>query len=400
MRLGIAMPGHLAAIIAVEAVRHGHDLVFEVSTRVALDLALDELAQRGRAPDLIIVAGTAALLDEALLARADRAGVRIVPVAIDRRDRSADRLGLPAVPAGADWASIEAMITGATVSTSATDRGSTVVVWGADGAPGRTTIAIALAAALAAEEHGVVLVDADARAASIAIALGLLDESPGVAAACRLAAAGALDPEELTRLSAPLPGADRHARVITGIVRADRWPELADARLRGVLDGCRRWRELTVVDVAASAERDDELVTDERAPRRAAATLAALDDADVVVLVGAADPVGIARMIEAAATMTSITTAHVVPVVNRMRSGAIGGIDPRRQLISTLDRFGGIADPVLIPIDQAGADRALRTGLPLPVAAPRSAATAAARRLARTILQVLGAPAGASAAPR
>ncbi len=395
MRIGIAMPGHLAAIVAADAVRHGHDLVFDVGTRFELDVAMAELV-----PDVVIVAVMADLLDEVLLDAADRAGIRLVPVAIDRRDRSADRLALHAVPAGSDWALIETAIAGDVVNVPASARGALIAVWGPDGAPGRTTLAIALTAALAAEHRGVVLVDADTRAASIALALGLVDESPGVAAACRLAAVGALDDDELARLSASMPGPADVTRVLTGIVRTDRWPELADDRLRGVFEACRRWRDITVVDVAASIERDEELMADERAPRRAAATIAALEHADLVVLIGTADPIGIARMIEASAALRELSPAVVIPVVNRMRPTAIGGLDPRRQLTTTLERFGGVRDPVLIPIDQPAADRALRTGLPLPIAAPRSAATAATRRLARTILAALGITAGHTTAPR
>ena len=398
MRIGIAMPGHLAAIVAADAVRHGHDLLFEVASRHELDVAMAE-----HVPDAVIVAGVVDLLDEPLLAAADAAGVRLVPIAVDRRDRSAERLGLAAVQAGAQWPEIEAAILGSSAERGSTDRGAMIAVWGPDGAPGRTTLAIALAAvlstalaetrAVATRPPGVVLVDADARAASVALALGLLDESPGIAAACRLAAVDALDDAELGRLATGVPVGGGELQVLTGIVRADRWPELADARLRGVFDACRRWCPLTVVDVAASVERDDELVADDRAPRRAAATLATLDDAELVLLVGSADPVGIARMIEAAAALADVSPARVVPVVNRMRPAAIGGVDPRRQLIGTLERFGGISDPVLIPLDQAGTDRALRTGMPLPLAAPRSPATAAVRRLARTVMGMLDAPA-------
>lgn len=394
MRIGIAMPGHLAAIVAADAVRHGHDLVFEVASRHELDVAMAE-----HVPDAVIVAGAPDLLDEPLLAAADAAGVRLVPIAVDRRDRSAERLGLSAVQAGAQWPEIEAAVLGGSADRGAEGRGAMIAVWGPDGAPGRTTLAIALAAVLAETRAvatgppGVVLVDADARAASVALALGLLDESPGIAAACRLAAVDALDDLELGRLATGVPVGPGELQVLTGIVRADRWPELADARLRGVFDACRRWCPLTVVDVAASIERDDELVADDRAPRRAAATLATLDDAELVVLVGSADPIGIARMIESAAALADVSPARVVPVVNRMRSAAIGGVDPRRQLIGTLERFGGISDPVLIPLDQAGTDRALRTGMPLPFAAPRSPATAAVRRLARTVTGVLDAPA-------
>ena len=105
-------------------------------------------------------------------------------------------------------------------------------------------------------------------------------------------------------------------------------------------------------------------------------------------------------MIEASAALRELSPAVVIPVVNRMRPTAMGGLDARRQLTTTLERFGGVRDPVLIPIDQPAADRALRTGLPLPIAAPRSAATAATRRLARTILAALGITAGHTTAPR
>ena len=52
MRIGIAMPGHLAAIVAADAVRHGHDLLFEVASRHELDVAMAE-----HVPDAVIVAG-------------------------------------------------------------------------------------------------------------------------------------------------------------------------------------------------------------------------------------------------------------------------------------------------------------------------------------------------------
>ena len=57
----------------------------------------------------------------------------------------------------------------------------------------------------------------------LATAFGLLDESPGLAGACRLAANGRLDAEELTQLCWRV--GDRLS-VLTGIARADRWPEV------------------------------------------------------------------------------------------------------------------------------------------------------------------------------
>lgn len=385
MRIGLALPAHLSAIFAAEADRYGHEVGFVVADRIALTLELDE-----HPIDALLVGASNDLLDEALLAQTDRLGIRIVTITVDSRDRTAGRLGLAPVPAAADWRMVEtALADAASPARARPDRGALVAVWGPEGAPGRTVTAIALAAALGADDAGVALVDADSRAASIALALGMLDESPGIAAACRLASMGALTAEELSRLSQALPADGGSVDVLTGIARADRWPELSADRMGDTLGACRRWRRTTVVDTAAGIERDEELISDERAPRRNAATLTALEVADLVVLVGTADPIGVARMIEAAARLPECTSAPVLPVVTRVRSAAVGGFDGRAQVVATLDRFGGIRNPTLVPLDQPAADRALRTGQPLPVAASRSRAAAAYRRLASTVRETL-----------
>ena len=53
----------------------------------------------------------------------------------------------------------------------------------------------------------------------------------------------------------------------------------------------------TVVDTGFALERDEELSYDTMAPRRNGATLSALEAADVVLAVGAADPVGMQRLV-------------------------------------------------------------------------------------------------------
>src|SRR5690606_1727249 len=131
--------------------------------------------------------------------------------------------------------------------------------------------------------RSVAVADADTHAASIAPALGLLDEAPGFAAACRLATAGGLTTAELDRVAVPHRAG---FRVLTGIGRPSRWPELSAERVVGVLGVVRDWVEETVVDVAAPLEQDEELSSDIAAPRRNAATIQALEAADVVVAVG------------------------------------------------------------------------------------------------------------------
>src|SRR4029450_11154857 len=79
--------------------------------------------------------------------------------------------------------------------------GRMVAVWGPTGAPGRTTVAATLAGQLAVVGHEALLVDADTYGASVAQALGMLDESAGIAAAARAANQGALDVRRLGTLA-------------------------------------------------------------------------------------------------------------------------------------------------------------------------------------------------------
>lgn len=272
-----------------------------------------------------------------------------------------------------------------------------VTVWGPTGAPGRTTIAIGLAAELAARGRSVCLVDADTYGGTIAPALGLLDEAPGFAAACRLAGADALDHSELDRVGQSV-GRAGHGEfsVLTGIGRPHRWPELSATRVTSVLEQCRTWRSIVVVDAGFSLESDEEVSSDLAAPRRNAATIAALRAADHVVAVGAADPLGLARFLRIHADLLeTVETGAVQVVINRVRASVLG-IDPHGQVRQTLDRFVGVRNAVLIDDDADAADAALLTARPVTHAAPRSA-------LALGIAQVadrLVAPSTTARAPR
>lgn len=249
-----------------------------------------------------------------------------------------------------------------------------ITVWGPAGAPGRTTIAIGLAAELAARGHAVCLVDADTYGGTVAPALGLLDESPGFAAACRLAGADGLTAAELDRVAQSAPAAGGASFVVlTGIGRPHRWPELSSGRVTTVLEQCRRWRDVVIVDAGFSLETDEEISSDLQAPRRNAATIAALRVADDVVAVGAADPLGLARLLRTHADLLeTVETARVRIAVNRVRASVLG-IDPHGQVRQTLERFAGIRDAVLIENDPDATDLALLTARPVTTAAPRAA---------------------------
>ena len=208
-------------------------------------------------------------------------------------------------------------------------------------------LAANMAAELAAEGKSVLLVDADSYGASVAAMLGLLDEAAGLAQACRLADQGLLDAEALLRIAAPVVTRTGTFRVLTGITRADRWTELRAAALSLVLARARQVVDVTVIDTGFCLESDEELSFDTMAPRRNAATLRSLELADTVFAVGAADSIGVPRLVRGLAELESaVPQASPRVVLNKVRPvrggpfpGAatarrLGAVRPRRPAVS------------------------------------------------------------------
>ncbi|WP_273654201.1 AAA family ATPase [Cellulomonas fimi] len=249
--------------------------------------------------------------------------------------------------------------------------GAVVAVWGPTGAPGRTTVAVNLAAELAAASGTTLLVDADTYGGSVAQVVGLLDEAPGLAAAARAAAQGTLDLHHLARL-APVLAPD--LRVLSGVSRADRWPELPASSLDAVWSVARGLARWTVVDCGFCLESDEVLTFDTRAPQRNGATISALEAADVVVVVGAADPVGIQRLVRGLGELTDLGlgTTRVV-VVNRVRA-SVAGPRPGEAVAGALARYAGVTDAHLVPDDRPALDAALLDARTLREAVPGSPA--------------------------
>ncbi|GAA5039214.1 CpaE family protein [Microbacterium fluvii] len=355
------------------------------------DLVADALAQ---ADAVVLQVGRAALTAGAVRL-CDRRGVRIVPVGADGSDRLTELYALP--PALAYdiephrlAEAVRAPVVAPPAAGAARPPGTVIAVWGAAGSPGRTTVAIELAVELARGRRHVALADADSHAPSLALALGLADEGPGFAAACRQAERGELDARELSRIALSPEGSTLD--VLTGINRPARWPELTSDRVGAVLAACREWAAFTVVDVAASLERDEEIVSDFGNVRRNAATLAALAAADIVIAVVGADPVGVSRFLRAYPELRATVGATPVAVVaNRLRPGTLG-IDARGQVRRTLERFGGVSEVWFLPTDPRSADAALLQARPIAEVAPKSALTAAIRRFVGEVLVPTTAP--------
>jgi MinD-like ATPase involved in chromosome partitioning or flagellar assembly len=351
-----------------------------------------------------VLAGNLPGLDRAAVARLSAAGVATVLLADEGDARRCSALGARAVVgqtpdevlralrtavtegATADAASRPSEVDGDPEDAGGEASGRLVAVWGPNGAPGRTTVAVNLAAELAHLGEAVLLVDADTWGGCVAQALGLLDESAGLAAAVRAAGNGVLDRAALGRLC---PEAEPGLRVLTGISRPDRWRELSRAGLDVVWTVGRRLARWTVVDCGAPIE--DEAGAGFEAmlgPRRNGATLSALAVADVVVVVGAGEPVGVQRLVQALADLDDAGAlppgARRVVLVNRVRSAAAGP-SPEQALAAALSRYAGVRDPVLVPDDRPGTDRAMLLGTTLREAAPQSPARAAIAALAADV---------------
>ena len=240
--------------------------------------------------------------------------------------------------------------------------GPIVAVWGPTGAPGRTTVASALAREFALSGLETLLVDADSYGGAIALRLGMLDEVSTLATAVRLADAGRLDEEALVGPSALAVRLPDGVRVLTGIADPARWPQLRPAGLEAVLGLAAEHLDRVVVDCGFCLEQDEELSYDTAAPRRNGATLAVLARADAIVAVGTGDPVGAARLQAGLGELALLApSAPITVLLNRVGEGG-RRTRAARQLAARLRAAVPCLDVRLLP-DDPGEEGPLRRAL-------------------------------------
>ncbi len=321
----------------------------------------------------VVSAGAAA--DET---RLRRLGVSAV-VAADQLDTLPDVVAA-ALTAPSDKPSVPEPQTSAPAAdeeAGSADRGEVIAVWGPRGAPGRSLVALEVAAALAADGQNALLVDLDVYGGSTAQMLGMLDESSGLLAAARAANAGRLGPGQLAQHASTVSDG---LRVLTGLPRADRWTEVPPSALHEIVQQSRSLAERVVLDCGFNLEYDEELSYDTRAPRRNGVTHAALELCDVLVVVGRADPVGLGRLVRGLVEVSGLAPGrrmHVV--VNRMRH-SLGW--SQHEVAETLGRVTRLDELTVLPEDQPVCDRALARGRTIAETAPGSRLGRGLHRLA------------------
>ncbi|MFS0885977.1 AAA family ATPase [Aeromicrobium sp. 179-A 4D2 NHS] len=250
--------------------------------------------------------------------------------------------------------------------------GRLVAVWGPTGAPGRSSLAVSVAAAAAARGHRTALVDADAYGGSISQLLGVLDEVSGVMAACRDVNRGHPD-----GIAGHLLSIGPAWHVLTGVPRADMWHHLRPDALETVLRTLRRDHDLVVVDCGFGVDAGPG-----SGPSRDQVTRRLLDVADEVLAVGRVDPVGLARFVRA------VSDAEPWPrpprlVLNGFRA-SLGWTE--REVAATVRDLTGHTPWAFLPHDAAGHDLALMSGRPLREVAPTSGYVSRVERLAADLV--------------
>lgn len=281
-------------------------------------------------------------------------------------------------------------------------RSRIIAVWGPAGAPGRSLIAANAAYELAAAGTPTILVDADTHGPCLAQMLGIIEDAPGLLAACRAAGRDTLDALTLRTL---VPVVTGRLRLLSGIGAAGRWAELRESALERVwetlaltdLTDLTETTDLTaegppadgtaapsgdaagivVIDAGWCLEVDDDLALDGLAPQRNAATTTALAAADEVLAVVGADPISLTRLLRERERLAELGIGPIHAVVNRLGPPA----DARRVHDLLAPRID-LASFTTLPEDSATCRRAAWDGALLAEAGPRTPLRRGIRELA------------------
>ena len=286
-------------------------------------------------------------LDADAVYRLEHAGIRVAAVESD--EESCRALGIErTLRLGA--LDVVARDAPATRQTPPEERAPLIAVWGPTGAPGRSTVALGLASAAAAQGVDTALVDADTYGGSQGQALSVLDDVSGLVAACRAANTG-----RVAEVADHLLEIDEHLRLLTGLPRADMWPQVRTGAFELVLARLRAVAGLLVVDCGFSLETGSG-----QNGNRNQSTLQVLDQADAIVAVGRPDPVGLARLVRGLHDLAEAVPGRVPTVVVNMTRTSLGWRE--REIDATLRRLTGIAPTTHLPFDQSGLDLAAVSG--------------------------------------
>jgi MinD-like ATPase involved in chromosome partitioning or flagellar assembly len=231
-----------------------------------------------------------------------------------------------------------------------------IAVWGPKGSPGRTSIAVELAAEISKREPATLLIDSDLYGGDIAQLLGIVDETPTVVWATRMAAKGALDPSALREaLRRPYP---RGPLVLSGVKRPDLWAEVSDHGWRELISVARTSFKFVVCDVGFCLEPPATAYLDPSLGRNQVARETVMM-ADRVIAVCRGDALGVTNFLWSLSELQELTSSEPLILVNKAR--------PRtaRETKNLLKERTGLNVTAFVPERIRDFDRAFATGRPV-----------------------------------
>ncbi len=341
----------------------------------------------GRPFSALLVDGGLAALDRDLVQLAGRQGCAVIAVDDGRSARSWRDLGVAAVlPADVErGVLLDALRAVArpiarhddlpaasdqSEPASAPWRGRSVAVTGSGGV-GRSTLAMALAAGLAADprDAGLVVLTDLALHAQQALLHDAGDVVPGVVELVDAYRGTALDVTGVRGMCFSVPG--RGYDVLLGLRRHRDWTALRPRALAAALDGVRRAYRIVVSDVDPDVEGEAECGSLDVEDRNQLAR-AALRDADVVLVVGLPGVAGVHAHLRVVRELVEfgVAGARIVPVVNRAPRGPrqrseVGSALAGPLLAAACPGVTLASTPIFVP-ERRRLDDLVRDGAPLP----------------------------------
>jgi MinD-like ATPase involved in chromosome partitioning or flagellar assembly len=357
------------------------ELVFRCVDRVEVLAAV-----RSEKLDAIVSIGAPGWLDRQTAQEAAASGIRLVGLADNAlEDERLESLGAKVLDAtvssediiDACRASSEAAIPSGGDSPQEVKGGKVIAIWGPKGSPGRTSIAIELAAELAAGGAETILVDGDSYGGDVLQLLGFIEELPTVLWGAAAAAKGKLDKEEL--LGGVRKASTNGPILLPGLPRSDLWDEVSDFGWRELLRLCRASFAFTVCDVGSCIEPDSYSYGPPGGGRNRM-TRSALTSADHVLAVCRADPIGLKNFIWSFGELQALVEPQALSIVlNRSRPS------DRRDASDILHRHLGRRPIARIPDKPQDFARAVADGSALIETCPKSEVRAAIRDVAAMV---------------
>ena len=228
-----------------------------------------------------------------------------------------------------------------------------IVVTSPYGSTGKTTVAINLAAELAAARFRVLVVDADIQGPSCANYLSLSELPAGFPGALRIAGQNRFDRSQLERLSVEL--SKPKVTLLAGSIGSQAI-EISSSSIDQMIEVAKENFDFTIIDLSSMPHNISDSSGSENLKTLVSSVLS---HGNELVVVALADPVGIFRFLQAEQSILSVFSEPKL-VINRLRNSVIP--NAKHEIQQTLQRLASMEISGFLPDDPALIDQATKEG--------------------------------------